>query len=229
MQPPCDHVFVSTAKPKAAAAVRIGAGLGQQKCAELVGLLPEASGGWQADSILDYAGLGPRIRLRALCHDSALDDATAMAQMARLAGSGAQARITPDLPPVLMICDQQAGLIPLQPAQPAQPAQPGNGAVCVSEPAIAGTLAIMFGHAWNAATSLMSTIPPAQDVAANGLTAGETALLRLLATGLTDETAARQLGISVRTARRQVAALMDRLGASSRFQAGHMAAQRGWL
>jgi DNA-binding CsgD family transcriptional regulator len=183
----------------------------------------QASGGWQADSILDYAGLGPRIRLRALCHDGALDDAAAMAQMARLAGSGAQARITPDLPPVLMICDQQAGLVPLQPARP------GNGAVCVGEPTIVGTLAIMFGNAWNAATPLMSTIPPAQDVAASSLTAGETALLRLLATGLTDETAARQLGISVRTARRQVAALMDKLGASSRFQAGHMAAQRGWL
>jgi hypothetical protein len=39
MQPPVDHVFVRTTKPKAAAAVRIGAGLGQQKRAELAGLL----------------------------------------------------------------------------------------------------------------------------------------------------------------------------------------------
>lgn len=57
----------------------------------------------------------------------------------------------------------------------------------------------------------------------------EKALLRLLAAGLTDEAAARRLGISVRTARRQVAVLMNKLGASSRFQAGHRAAQRGWL
>jgi DNA-binding CsgD family transcriptional regulator len=57
----------------------------------------------------------------------------------------------------------------------------------------------------------------------------ERALLRLLAAGLTDEAAARRLGISVRTARRQVAVLMDKLGASSRFQAGYRAAQRGWL
>src|SRR5258707_2112996 len=39
MQPPVDHVFVRTTESKAAAAVRIGAGLGQQKRAELVGLL----------------------------------------------------------------------------------------------------------------------------------------------------------------------------------------------
>jgi adenosylmethionine-8-amino-7-oxononanoate aminotransferase len=51
----------------------------------------------------------------------------------------------------------------------------------------------------------------------------------LLDTGLTDEAAARQLGVSVRTVRRQMAALMGKLGASSRFQAGHKAAERGWL
>jgi hypothetical protein len=39
MQPPRDHVFVRTTESKAAAAARIGAGLGQQKRAELVGLL----------------------------------------------------------------------------------------------------------------------------------------------------------------------------------------------
>src|SRR5258708_26784707 len=39
MQPPVDHVFVRTTESKAAAAVRIGAGLGQQKRAELAGLL----------------------------------------------------------------------------------------------------------------------------------------------------------------------------------------------
>src|SRR5258708_20803045 len=39
MQPPVDHVLVRTTKPKAAAAVRIGGGLGEQKRVELAGLL----------------------------------------------------------------------------------------------------------------------------------------------------------------------------------------------
>src|SRR5258708_1126394 len=40
MQPPVDHVLVRTTKPKAAAAVRVGAGLGQQQRVELAGLQP---------------------------------------------------------------------------------------------------------------------------------------------------------------------------------------------
>ena len=39
MQPPRDHAFVRTTRPEAAAAVRIGAGLGRRKRAELLGLL----------------------------------------------------------------------------------------------------------------------------------------------------------------------------------------------
>jgi len=54
-------------------------------------------------------------------------------------------------------------------------------------------------------------------------------LLTLLASGRTDEAAARQIGVSVRHLRRRVARLMDLLGASSRFEAGAEAARRGWI
>jgi DNA-binding CsgD family transcriptional regulator len=57
----------------------------------------------------------------------------------------------------------------------------------------------------------------------------ERTLLRLLSLGAKDEAAARHLGVSVRTVRRMVADLMRRLDARSRFQAGIVAAQRGWL
>ncbi|WP_433075574.1 helix-turn-helix transcriptional regulator [Dactylosporangium sp. CA-052675] len=49
-------------------------------------------------------------------------------------------------------------------------------------------------------------------------------VLTMLDAGYTDETAARQLGVSVRTYRRYVAETMARLGVSSRFQAGARAA-----
>ncbi|MGD3112900.1 helix-turn-helix domain-containing protein [Streptomyces sp. YGL11-2] len=55
----------------------------------------------------------------------------------------------------------------------------------------------------------------------------EREMLDLLAAGLTDEMISRRTGVSVRTIRRTVAALMDRLGARSRFQAGALAA-RHW-
>ncbi|MBR7831642.1 response regulator transcription factor [Actinospica durhamensis] len=60
-------------------------------------------------------------------------------------------------------------------------------------------------------------------------TSQELALLRLLAAGSIDEAAAKKLGISVRTVRRMMADLMERLGATSRFEAGYKATKRGWL
>jgi DNA-binding CsgD family transcriptional regulator len=54
-------------------------------------------------------------------------------------------------------------------------------------------------------------------------------LLEQLAAGAHDEQIARKLGISLRTVRRRVAALMSELGADSRFQAGVEAARRGWI
>ena len=54
-------------------------------------------------------------------------------------------------------------------------------------------------------------------------------VLRCLRLGLTDEVAARELSVSVRTYRRYVAEIMTLLGAESRFQAGAHASQRGLL
>ncbi|MFK0169623.1 helix-turn-helix transcriptional regulator [Streptomyces sp. NPDC090306] len=60
-------------------------------------------------------------------------------------------------------------------------------------------------------------------------TGRERLVLQLLADGHLDEGIARRLNVSVRTCRRIIAALMDRLDARSRFQAGVIAASRGWM
>ncbi|MEU9091533.1 DNA-binding response regulator [Streptomyces sp. NPDC087901] len=52
-------------------------------------------------------------------------------------------------------------------------------------------------------------------------------ILRALGSGLTDEAAARRLGVSLRTYRRRVAELMAALEAGSRFQAGLRAGELG--
>ncbi len=56
----------------------------------------------------------------------------------------------------------------------------------------------------------------------------ERRIISLLAMGMSDEAIARQLGIGYRTVQRRVQALLGRLGAASRFQAGVLAASRGW-
>ena len=55
------------------------------------------------------------------------------------------------------------------------------------------------------------------------------AILRLLAEGEKDEAISRRLAISVRTTRRHIAEYMTQVGASSRFQAGVIAAKTGHL
>ncbi|GGW20274.1 hypothetical protein GCM10018980_64530 [Streptomyces capoamus] len=47
--------------------------------------------------------------------------------------------------------------------------------------------------------------------------------------GLTDDTAGQRLGASSRTVNRLMASIMERLRASSRFEAGIKAAHKGWF
>ena len=84
--------------------------------------------------------------------------------------------------------------------------------------------------------SLSDTIWKSATVTADGISLGDRArsdtvrqVLRCLRLGLTDDVAARELSVSVRTYRRYVADIMTLLGANSRFQAGAHASQRGLL
>ena len=54
-------------------------------------------------------------------------------------------------------------------------------------------------------------------------------IVRMLADGVKDETAARRLGISLRTCRKHVAEILEELGSSSRFQAGFRAGLAGMV
>ena len=60
-------------------------------------------------------------------------------------------------------------------------------------------------------------------------TAVERELLALVGLGLTDQAIARQLGLSERTIQRMMSAIMTRLDATTRFQAGVRAKELGWL
>lgn len=54
-------------------------------------------------------------------------------------------------------------------------------------------------------------------------------MVTLLARGLTDDAVSRRLGLSKRTYRRRLRSAMNKLGASSRFQAGALAVLKGWV
>ena len=71
--------------------------------------------------------------------------------------------------------------------------------------------------------------PVSKSAGATELDDRERRVLALLVAGLSDAAIARQVGVSQRTIERRVSALMERLGASSRFQAGVLARDRGWI
>jgi hypothetical protein len=94
----------------------------------------------------------------------------------------------------------------------------------VTEPAVVQNVRSLFEAAWRAATDL--AVYDAQNAE---LCLLAPRVLELLASGCKDETAARVLGLGVRTYRRRVAELMTALGAESRFQAGVRARELGLI
>ncbi|WP_244501285.1 LuxR family transcriptional regulator [Streptomyces sp. TP-A0874] len=101
----------------------------------------------------------------------------------------------------------------------------GRRASVIRAPAVIRTLLTLFDGVWRNAV-----------VATDRLDFGDRAraeisrrILEKLCAGVTDEVAARDLSVSVRTYRRYVAEIMVLLDASSRFQAGVRAAELGLL
>ncbi|WP_182884354.1 DNA-binding response regulator [Microbispora sp. H10885] len=99
---------------------------------------------------------------------------------------------------------------------------PREFTVTTSPTLVSGVYAL-FTAAWDAATELTAYLRGD----APHLDEDSRAVLRALGAGHTDETAARHLGLSVRTYRRRVAELMEALDAGSRFQAGLRAGELG--
>lgn len=83
----------------------------------------------------------------------------------------------------------------------------------------------VFSHLWDAATPVESFESGYAEVADDL----QLTIAGLMAKGFTDEVLARKLGMSVRTCRRHIAAMMHDLDAVSRFQAGARAASHSLL
>ncbi|TDD20234.1 response regulator transcription factor [Kribbella turkmenica] len=167
-------------------------------------------------------GFGPRevrpgLRYRALYPDTARTAPTAGRHLGAMSLAGVAVRTVPYVPMNALVIDGSVAVLP---------ADTANGSVAVLRLTGVVTTAVeLFERIWPDAVPLsVDELPDDTE-----LSVREQELLRLLALGSTDEVAADQLGISVRTVRRMVAQIMHRLGARSRFQAGVKAADRGWL
>jgi DNA-binding CsgD family transcriptional regulator len=172
----------------------------------------------QFDEDLSQRGL----RARTIYQNAVKNDRRNMEYVRWLDGLGVQVRFAPVVPFRLVLLDRDTAILVHRLATLP------HEMFIVREPAL---LAPLFEYAelcWTASEPLVKFEPrdPNADAPPNSQ---ELALLQLLAGGSTDEAAAKKLGVSVRTVRRMMADLMERLGATSRFEAGHRATQRGWL
>ncbi|MFD6343597.1 helix-turn-helix domain-containing protein [Streptomyces roseolus] len=185
-------------------------------------------GGAQSQASLDAArplderALDRGVALRTIYQDSARNDAATLGYARWHTEHGGQIRTCPETPPRMLIFDRRIAVVPIDPANTRL------GALCTASPGIVAPLLALFEQTWEMAVPLGAD-HRACTGGTDGLSPVEHSLLKLLGSGLTDEAAAKRLGVSLRTVRRQMAALMERLNASSRFEAGLKAAQRGWL
>jgi sugar-specific transcriptional regulator TrmB len=177
-----------------------------------------------AKALADAAGhdvgvLKRGVRLRTLYTRSQLADEPMRDYMHMVREHGAEVRIADTLPHRLVIFDRTVSFLPVDPRRL------GGGALVVREPAITANLVMLFESLWVGAQTLEEALAAAVPAASEL----DRSVLMLMSSGVKDEAAARQLGISDRTYRRHVADILLRLGASSRFQAGVEAVRRGWL
>jgi DNA-binding CsgD family transcriptional regulator len=162
--------------------------------------------------------IGHGVDVRKLYNPGALADEEQRLHLLSVAEAGAQVRIcgTP-LPHETIIIDRRVMIL-----AGTKTAGDREFTVTSSATLIDGVYAL-FEATWSAATELTAYLR--RDVPQIG--AGGREILRMLAGGLTDENAARRLGISLRTYRRRVAELMRQLESESRFQAGVQAGELG--
>lgn len=173
----------------------------------------------EADAELtDLASRGARVAI--ICADAARSS-PARAHLDRLEHAGAQVRTLP-MVTVSLISGTPPPMALVWPGAP----ELSTSTVLARDPVFVRAIAGIFESYWDVATPLEKALPPDPET---GLTPGDHALLTMLACGLSGETAARRLGSSLTTVRRQIAHLKDVLDAESLFQAGCLAAKRGWV
>lgn len=160
------------------------------------------------------------VKTRALYQHTALRDRASRSYLYELAENGAKIRFASSVPGRSLVVDRDVALLPI----PTNDAGT-HGLVVVREPNVIAWVVATFEQLWSEASPLEEVIHHERDE--TELDHTRAAILRLMAEGEKDEAISRRLSISVRTCRRHIADYMAQVGATSRFQAGVIAARAG--
>jgi sugar-specific transcriptional regulator TrmB/DNA-binding CsgD family transcriptional regulator len=135
--------------------------------------------------------------------------------------AGEQARVLPDVPAKLTIIDASIAFVSMS----VRDTDVNRSLLIIRPSSLLTALIGMFELCWRNALPLHASVGTEDE----RLEPIERRLLALLATGAADDTIARTLGISRRTFFRYLERLMNRTGASTRFQLALHAARENWL
>lgn len=160
------------------------------------------------------------IKTRALYQHTAVRDRHTRSYLTELADNGAKIRFAAAVPGRSLVIDRDVALLPIPGAKPGV-----QGLAVVHEPNVISWVVATFEQLWSEAMPLEDVVARASEDAQLDQT--RIAILRLMAEGEKDEAISRRLSISVRTCRRHIAEYMAQVGATSRFQAGVIAARSG--
>ncbi|MEO9138648.1 MAG: helix-turn-helix transcriptional regulator [Jatrophihabitans sp.] len=161
------------------------------------------------------------IKTRALYQHTALRDRATRSYLHEMARNGAHIRFAPSVPGRSLVVDRTVALLPIPTEDPSR-----HGLAIVREPNVIAWVVATFEQLWAEAAPLQDVID-GQNQDETELDHTRAAILRLMAEGEKDEAISRRLSISVRTCRRHIADYMSQVGATSRFQAGVIAARAG--
>jgi DNA-binding CsgD family transcriptional regulator/sugar-specific transcriptional regulator TrmB len=173
----------------------------------------------EASKPLDQLALERGVRVLTIYQESFRNDPDTLRYVRWIVTLGGETRTVPSLPMLMVIVDRELALVPLDPDDGRR------GALELRSRGAVAAMCVLFDQFWATATPCQETPP----IDGHGLSRREREILSMLAIGQTDEWISRKLGVSLRTVRRIVADLMNRLDARSRFEAGVLAERFGWL
>ncbi len=184
---------------------------------------PQSRESLEASRPLDQRGIRRGVEMRVIHEASVLDDELNRVYLRELVMGGTKVRVTSQQLERMIIMDSQVAVVPVDPANSRR------GALIVRNPGLVAGFLDLFHRAWHDAEDLPWLAEGSEQAPTSRISLQDKKILELLASGCTDETSARAVGVSVRHLRRTISRLMQELGANSRFEAGVEAARRGWL
>ncbi|MFF8690774.1 helix-turn-helix transcriptional regulator [Streptomyces sp. NPDC015144] len=162
------------------------------------------------------------VSVRSVVEREWLENPHTAALLSSCVAQGQHVSVTDKLPIKLAIVDRRVALLPLDPERESEPV-----ALVVHRTGLLTALVSLFEEHFEKGWRL--SITGSEEERGDRIAAVDRQIVALLHVGLTDAAIARQLGMGHRTVQRRLHALMDEVGAATRFQLGWYAARAGWL